>query len=166
MMAWCLFGVKASLKPKVTWTMSALLSLRGNESSAECALLDNRHLKKVSWLTAAWVYFSVPGWDHIYVPNCFLYSCCSWIMFIYHWKPKGHIDNLLVTCCTRGCHSDNLRSTQWRKGRQCDELLVSGIVHPTGVYSDVQHREFSLIFCHIPQWLGATLATSYNQDEC
>ena len=41
-------------------------------------------------------------------------------------KQKGrHIDNLLVTGCTRGCHSDNLRCNQWRKGCQYDDLLFS-----------------------------------------
>ena len=48
-------------------------------------------------------------------------------------KSRGrHIGDLLVTGCNRGCHSDNLRCSQRRKGRQCDDLLVS-VVWPSPI---------------------------------
>ena len=39
---------------------------------------------------------------------------------------KGrHVDNLLVSDCTGGCHSDSLRYSQWGQSYQDDYILVS-----------------------------------------
>ena len=62
-------------------------------------------------------------------------------------KPKGrHIDNLLVTGCTRGCHSDNLRCNQWRKGCQYDDLLFSVVWQDLILHLKIKTRS------HRSQW--------------
>ena len=61
-------------------------------------------------------------------------------------KPKDcHIDNLLVTGCTRGCQSDNLRCNQWRKGCQYD-LLFSVVWQDLILHLKIKTRS------HRSQW--------------
>ena len=65
-------------------------------------------------------------------------------------KPKGrHIDNLLVTGCTRGCHSDNLRCNQWRNGCQYDDLFVFS-TYLTNFTERVSHNQvYHKSHCHV-----------------
>ena len=51
-------------------------------------------------------------------------------------KPKcHHIDDLLLTGCIWGCQNDNLRCSQWWKGCQYDDLLVSVSVSHAVIFS-------------------------------
>ena len=56
-------------------------------------------------------------------------------------KPKArHIDNLLITGCTLGCHRDNPRCNQWRKYCQYDDFLCSVVLQDLILHLKIKTR--------------------------